>query len=142
MNVLDIIKMDIKSYRFVTCCMEPEDNILFCNYHENINVNLEIARELVNNRLEFTKNKKHYLISYFPSIQDIHYDAILYLKSPEVGLKNLLGAAYITNDNISTEIAKILMASNRKLPTKNFKTEHEATTWINQLKEYHKITQQ
>lgn len=142
MKVLDIIKMNVKSYRFVTCFMEPDDNILFCNYPENIHIDLQIAKELVVNRLEFTKNKKHYLIMQFSNIADVTYEAMQYMKTPETGQRNILGAAFITTNPYSLAIAKIIAEFPKKVPAKFFDTEENAIIWINQLKEYHKVTQQ
>lgn len=142
MNVLDIIKMNIKSYRFVTCCMEPDNNILFCNYHENMHVDIKIAEELVNNRLDFTKNMKHYLISRFSPIRYLSYEAIQYLKDPENGLKNILGAAFVVNDTASAEVAEIFIRSYKKFPARCFDSEIKAIKWIGELKEFHNITQQ
>jgi hypothetical protein len=136
MNVLEIIKMNVKSYRLVTCFMEPDGDILFCNYPQDMHVDLDIAKELVQNRFEFTKDKKHYLVLHFSSIREITYDAIQYLKAPE-GVKNILGAAYIVNDKVSIEIADIFVNASKKFPAKLFASETEATIWINQLREYH-----
>ena len=142
MNVLDIIKMNVKSYRHVTCCMEPQDNILFFNYHENLDINLHIAKELVTNRLEFTKNEKHYLVQSISNILDIDYEAIQHLKDTEQGLKNILGLACVTSGLVSDQIATILIKHPKKFPSKIFKTQQEAINWIHELKEYHRITQQ
>lgn len=142
MNVLDIIKMNIKSYRFATCSMEPGDNILFFNFHENLNIDLPLAQELVTNRLLFTKNQKHYLIQQISNIFDINYEAIQYLKDTEQGLKNLLGAAYIPSGPLSKELAEILVKQTKKFPAKIFDSEEEAIKWINDLKAYHIAIQQ
>lgn len=142
MNVLDIIKMNIKSYRHVTCCMKPDDNILFFNYHENLNVDLSLAKELVANRLEFTKNEKHYLIQHISNVLDINYEAIQHLKNTDQGLKNILGLACVTSGAISAQIADMFIKHPKKFPSKIFNTEKEAIKWIHELKEYHQITQQ
>lgn len=142
MNVLDIIKMNIKSYRFVTCIMKPNDNILFFNCQENLNIDLALAKELVTNRLSFTNNEKHYLIQQISNIFDIDYEAIQYLKDTEQGLKNILGAAYITSGPISKQLAEVFIKQKKKFPAKMFDSEREAVTWINELKEFHTVTKQ
>ena len=142
MNVLDIIKMDIKSYRFVTCCMKPEDDILFFNCQENIEIDLSRAMELVQNRLEFTKSKKHYLIHNLSNILNISPDALEYLKDRATGLKNIKGLAYVASNTHAVKIADVLIENQKKIPVKIFFQEEEAIIWIKQLKEYHVVTQQ
>lgn len=142
MNVLEIIKMNIKSYRHATCFMEPDDNVLFFNYRENLDINLPIAKELVASRLEFTNNRKHYMVQHISNTFDIDYEAIQHLKDTENGLKNILGLACITSGVVSAQIAEILVKQPKKFPSKIFNTEKEAINWIHELKEYHRITQQ
>ena len=142
MNVLDVIKMNIKSYRFVTCYMEPDDNVLFYNFQENLNIDLALAQELVANRLQFTKDQKHYLIQQISNIFDINYEAIQYLKSTEQGLKNILGAAYITSGPVSKQLAEIFIEHPKKFPAKIFDSEKEAIQWISDLKSYHDVIKQ
>jgi hypothetical protein len=142
MNVLDIIKMDIKSYRFVTCFVEPENDILFFNCQQSLEIDLPLAKELVLNRLEFTKNKKHYMIQQISPSLDIDYEALQYLKDPDKGLKNLKGVAYLASNQSSVQIADVLIkGGQKKVPSKVFATEKEAIQWIENLKEYHIVTQ-
>jgi hypothetical protein len=122
--------------------MEPSNHILFFNYHENIDINEPIAKELVANRLQFTKHTKHYLIQQFGNIRDINYEAIEYFKDPESGAKNLLGVAYIAPNNSSRQFAENFINYPKKFPAKIFNTENEAIEWINELKDYHKVIQQ
>ncbi|HET6225716.1 MAG TPA: hypothetical protein VFF27_05510 [Bacteroidia bacterium] len=142
MNVLDVIKMDIKSYRLVTCFAEPEDDILFFNCQQNLEIDLPLAEELVANRLEFTKYKKHYMIQQIPPYIEINFEALQYLKDPERGLKNLKGVAYLVSNNSSVRIADdLIKGGQRKIPSQVFTSEKEALQWIKNLKEYHLITQ-
>lgn len=134
--------MDIKAYRFMTCCMEPDNNIVFLNYHSDLSIDGELAKELIANRLNFTKNKKHYLIQHFSNIFDIDFEAITYLKDPENGFKNLLGVAFIATNESSFRLAKLFTNHFEKVPGKIFHTEEEAVEWIDHLKEYHRVTQQ
>lgn len=142
MNVLDIIKMDIKSYRFMTCCMEPGNNILFVNYHSDLSITGALAKELLHNRLEFTKNRQHYLIQHFSNIFDIDFEATNFLKDVENGSKNLLGVAFIANNKSSIELAENFINYKKKFPAKIFYAEKAAIDWIHELKEYHRVTQQ
>lgn len=142
MNVLDVIKMNVKSYRFVTCFMEPGEDVLFFNFHENLYLNLPLAKELVTYRLKFTENKKHYVIQQFSNLPSFDYEAKDYMKQKEGGLKNVLGLALVTPYSTLSAISDIFDAKHKNLPIKFFETETEAVIWIKQLKEYHKITQQ
>lgn len=142
MNVLDIIKMDIKAYRFVTCLIEPEDDVLFFNCQQNLEIDLPLAKELVMNRIEFTNNKKHYMIQQISNIAEINYDALQYLKDMAGGLQNLKGVAYLASNTAAYAIAEVFTQHQKKIPSKIFSKEKDAINWIKNLKEYHLITQQ
>lgn len=129
--------MEIKKYPFVTCSRETGSDIIFCEYSENLKIDLEIAKELVANRLDFTKNEMHYAIMDISNIKQYSKEAKAYMKSLETGAKNILGGAFIAHSPVSALLANIFIKTVNGVPTKFFFSKKEAIKWIHELKQKH-----
>lgn len=136
MNVLTLVKMKVKAYPLLVCCIEPENDILFSNYRKNVRVDLNTAKELVASRLEFTENKKHYHIFEFSNVQQITNEAIQYMQDENGGLKNIIAVAVVANNPISALIANALIQPSETLPARFFTKETDAEDWIKGLKKF------
>lgn len=113
---------------------EDDDEIVFIDYHKDLEINLSLAHEMVENRLEFTENKKHYVIIDATKIKSVSSDAKVYLLDPYYGTKNILGSAIIANNPVSTMIASIFTKGAKNFPSKFFSKKNDAIRWIKELK--------
>jgi hypothetical protein len=125
--------MKTTKYPFVTCSKEPKDDIIYVEYAENLKVDLNIAKELVANRLDFAENQKHYLIIDVSNVKKVTIEAKKYLQNKETGLKDILAAAFIASNNISALLANIFVKT-PNVTSKFFKNEKDALLWVNEMK--------
>lgn len=126
--------MKFKKYKSATFITEDSDDIVFIEYIQELKVDLPLAKELVANRLEFTENKKHYLILNVSNAKAVTHDAKLFMQDPENGLKNILGAAFLASNPVSALIANIFIKSPKNFPARFFSKKQEAIDWIKELK--------
>ena len=125
--------MQTKKYHFTTCKKAEESDIIYVQFAKDLKVDLVIAKELVFNRLDFTENKKHYLIIDFSNITNVSPQAKIYMQDPETGLKNILGAAFIASNPVSTLLANIFTKTSN-IDSKFLRNEKDALSWIVELK--------
>lgn len=126
--------METKRYRFVTLSFIDDSDILFNEYAKDLNVDLETAKELVANRLDFAGNSKHYMIMEMSNIKQVSYEAKLFMQHAEGGLKNILGAAFVVSNPISELVSTIFVKTPKEFPAKLFLRKEDALNWIKQLK--------
>jgi hypothetical protein len=125
--------MNTNKYRYVTCSKEPDCDIVFSFFAENLKIDLAIAKELVANRLDFTENKNHYVLIDFTNVQQITLEAKNYMQTPEAGLKNILGAALFASNPISVLMANIFLKAQTEFPKRFFTDKTEAHNWLTEL---------
>lgn len=126
--------MKFKKYRLATFSTEESEDIVFIEYTQDLKVDLPMAKELVADRLDFTNNKKHYLILNVSNAKAVTHDAKLFMQDPENGLKNILGAAFLASNPVSALIANIFIKTSKSFPAKFFSKKQEAFDWIKDLK--------
>ena len=126
--------MIIKRYSMMTCSTEPDSNLVFADFHPNVKMDLAAARESVMDRLEFTQNKKHFLILDVTNVRQLTAEAREYLLRPDAGLKNILGAAFTGNNPVAALLANIFIKSPKNFPTRFFSSREAAVAWIEQYK--------
>jgi len=122
-----------KKYPLTTFTKEPEGDIIYVEYIKNLKVDLDVAKELVANRLDFAENKPHYLIIDVSNIKQITSEAKTYMQDPTLGLKNILGTAFIASNQVSALIANIFVKT-PNIISKFFSQKKEALLWIKELK--------
>jgi hypothetical protein len=118
----------------MTCSTEPGSNIVFMEFRPNLKVDLEDAREIVRNRLEFTQNKKHFLISDVTNVRQLSSGAKEFLQRPDAGLKNILGAAFMASNPVAVLIANIFIKTPKTFQARFFSSREAAVAWIEQRK--------
>jgi hypothetical protein len=123
-----------KVYPLVTCSIEADTDIVVTKIRNVLNLDLTAAKELVASRLDFMKDEKHYVLIDISNIKHYTSEAKQYMQNPETGLKNILGAAFIASNPISTLIANIFIKTKINFPAKYFSKKTEALKWINELK--------
>jgi len=112
-------------------------NIVFVEFDANLKVDLQMAREIVSCRIDFTNNNKHYLIADMSNIRHVTPEAKEFLQNVEGGLKNILGAALIASNPVSALIANIFIKTPKNFQAKYFSNKRDASTWI---MEYSKLS--
>jgi hypothetical protein len=109
---------------------EESGNIVFAEFRDNLKVDLAAAKEIVSSRINFTKNEKHYVIIDLSNVKQVTLEAKEYLQSPDGGLKNILGAAFIAANPVSVLIANIFIKTPKDFHAKFFATKEDALKWI------------
>jgi hypothetical protein len=119
-----------KKYPYVSCRTKSGSDIVFAEYETDLKVNLDIAKAIVTYRLEFTKNKQHYLVVDISNVKEVTAEAKEYMQHPEGGLKNILGAAFIANNPVAELLANIYVKTPMDFEARFFRKKEEAVSWI------------
>ena len=130
--------MKTKKYPLVICSKEDNCNIVFSEFSDNLKVDLSTAEEIVANRLEFTENKKHYLIINISNVQQVTLEAKEFMAKADAGLKNILGSAFVASNPVSALLANIMIKATPSVPSKFFSSQRDALSWIKELKLKHR----
>lgn len=123
-------RMRKEMYPLVTCFTEEHSDIIFAEFPGNLKIDLAVAREIVANRLDFTKNTKHYVILDASNVREISSEAKEYMKRPDTGQKNILGIAFIATNPLSTLFANIFIKTQKNFQAKFFSNKDDALDWI------------
>ena len=126
--------MIIKQYPLVTLSTEPDSNIVFMEFRPNLKVDLQEAREIVSNRLEFTRNRKHFLILDVTNVRRLTAEAKVFMQRPETGMKNILGAAFTAGNPVAALLANIFIKTPKNFHARFFTNREAAVAWIEQYK--------
>lgn len=114
----------------MTCSTEPDSGIVLIEFPPNLKVDLATAQEIVSDRLKFTRNKPHYLISDTTNVRQITAEAKEFLQRSDGGLKNILGAAFVGSNPVAVLIANIFIKTPKSFQAKFFPTREAAVAWI------------
>ncbi|MFM9838607.1 MAG: hypothetical protein ACKVOQ_10110 [Cyclobacteriaceae bacterium] len=120
------------NYPFMTC-RQLNDKIIFAEYPDNLRVDLTVAKEIVACRMEFTGGRDHYVVIDVSNVKKVTAEAKEYMQSPEGGLKNILGAAFLASNPVSALIANIFIKSPKEFEAKFFYNKESAIRWIEEL---------
>jgi hypothetical protein len=122
--------MTTLKYPLVVFYVQGNSNIIFAEFPNNLKIDLAIAREIVANRLDFAKNRKHYIIIDVSNVKEITPEAKEYMQRPETGQKNILGAAFIATNPVSALFANIFIKTQKDFQAKFFANKEDAFDWI------------
>jgi hypothetical protein len=122
--------MRIAMYQHVTCKQEDASNLFFAEYSPGLVVDIETAREIVANRLEFTGGEDHYVVIDLTNVKSVTAEAKEFMQSPEGGLQKILGAAFFANNPVASLIANVYVKTPTNFESRFFSTKEEATAWI------------
>ncbi|HSH67451.1 MAG TPA: hypothetical protein VLB84_17030 [Bacteroidia bacterium] len=125
--------MNVKTYPLVTYSIESDD-IVISTIKNVVDLDILAAKELVACRLDYMKDKRHYVLIDISNVKHYTTEAKQYMQNPETGLKNILGAAFIASDPISTLIANIFIKTKIHFPAKFFFKKADALKWLRELK--------
>lgn len=125
-----------KKYRYITIWNEVNhEDIIFGIYAPKLEIDINIARELIDNRLDFTQGKNVYLLIDFTNVKSVTKEARDYMNTADGGLKGLLGGAFLSNNVVATLFINLyLKVNNPTIPAKFFTNKSEAINWLTQIK--------
>jgi hypothetical protein len=127
--------MMIRKYPLVTCSSDLNSDIIFAEFQNNLKIDLMVAREIVANRLDFAKNKKHYVVVDVSNVREISTEAKEYMQRPDTGQKHILGIAFIATNPVSALFANIFIKTQKDFPARFFSNKNDAFAWIIEYKE-------
>ncbi|MBI1769746.1 MAG: hypothetical protein HYR67_15365 [Bacteroidetes bacterium] len=112
-----------------------EKNIVFFKYKPSIEIDINIAKDLVKNRLDYTSGQSVYTLIDFTNVKSVTKEARDYMNSPDGGLKGILGGAFLSNSVVATLFVNLyLKVSNPSIPAKFFTNEEDAVGWLRKIK--------
>lgn len=125
--------MNSIEYPLIRCSFIDYPDIILMELKDKINLDLKATEEMIANRLSFSKNKAHFLVGDFSNVRSVTPAAWRLSQDEKIGLKNILGAAFISSSPVASLLINIFVKSNLKVKVKYFSNKAEAIRWI---KEY------
>jgi hypothetical protein len=113
-----------------------EDGILYGEYPEGIDVDLDAAKALVRTRLEFIGDKDYPSLIDTTGVRSVTKEARDYFNEPEASA-GFKAAAILSRSAFSTFLSNFFIKISlikSPVPIKLFTTEEEALEWLNQYK--------
>src|SRR5580765_8450990 len=109
-----------KKYKHITIWADDSyPDTIFGIYSPKLEIDIRIAKELVDNRLDFTQGKPVYTLIDFTNVKSVTKEARDYMNSPEGGLRGLIGGAFLSNNVVATLFVNLyLKVNNPTIPAK------------------------
>ena len=112
-----------------------ENETLFCSYKQNIVMDLNMAKRIVKDRMEFTKGKSYPILIDFTNLKSASKEARDYMNDPKGGLMGLKRGAFLSNNVVTTVFINLYLKINRPtIPAKFFTNKQEALKWLKRKK--------
>ncbi len=128
-------KHNYKEYRTTSFWTEESGEIIFFKYAPKLEIDIEVAKEIVESRLHYTDGKSVYTLIDFSNVKSVTKEARDYMNSPEGGLKGILGGAFLSSSIVATLFVNLyLKVSNPSIPAKFFTSENDAVWWLKKIK--------
>jgi hypothetical protein len=109
------------------------DGILIGTYRKNLHINLDMAKQIVKERIRFTSGKKMAAMILSEGVNTIDKPAREYLASEE-GTKGLLATAIVVSSPFDFLMGKFFLSVNKILiPSKIFYSTGHAAKWLRQF---------
>jgi hypothetical protein len=126
--------MKTKKYSITLHADETKGDIIFAEFEDQLKIDLDLAKELVMQRLLFTQNRKHFVLIDLSNVKGITSDAKEFMQRRDTGLKDILAAAFIGGNPISNLIANIFIKTPKDFPSKFFHNRIDAFRWVQECK--------
>ncbi len=109
---------------------EQDDDIVIMEFPDNSKVDLMSAQKIVASRLDFTKHEKHYLIIDISNVRHVSTEAREFMQREDGGLQNILAAAFVATNPVSSLIANIFIKTPKNFEARFFANKDAAFEWI------------
>jgi hypothetical protein len=130
---------DYKEFPKITFWREDDEIVAF-KYAPKLNIDLTVAKELVQNRLEYCNNVPSYSLIDFTNVKSVTKEARDYMNDPKGGLRGILGGAFLSNSAVSTLFINLYLKINKPtVPAKFFTDKNAALEWLKRLKSENEI---
>jgi hypothetical protein len=125
-----------REYRYINVWSEDSDiDIIFGSYSPRLEIDIEIAKELVKNRIEFSDGVPSYALIDFSNVKSVTKEARDYMNDPEGGLKGVLGGAFLSNNVVATLFINLYLKINKPIvPAKFFTNKKDALEWLRTIR--------
>ena len=111
-----------------------ENEILYCTYRIKSDMNIEVAKRIVKDRLDFSEGKKYPIFIDFTNLKSATKEAREYMNSKEGGLNGILAGAFLSKSLATTVLVNLYLRINKpEVPARFFTTKEEAINWLNEL---------
>lgn len=130
--------MRTQEYRYAKLAMDDEGDIVFATYKPKIEIDMDVAKELVSDRMEFTRGNPHYILIDFTNVRTVSKEARDYMNSTEGGLKGILGGAFLSYNVVATLFVNLYLKINRPaVPARFFTNRDDAVQWLQDVRARH-----
>lgn len=111
-----------------------ENDVIAFKYGSNLNIDLPMAKELVENRLEYCDNKPSYCLIDFTNVKSVTKEAREYMNDPNGGLRCILGGAFLSSNSVGNLFINVYLKINKPIiPARFFNNREEALRWLKKL---------
>ena len=109
--------------------IREEEGILYCEFADNLEVTLEVAKVCVAARIGFSKEKSYPALIYMKGIKSVTKEAREYMAKE--GVQLLTAGALVISSPLSKVIGNLFLRINKPpIPTQIFTNEKEAKKWL------------
>ena len=123
--------MTRKEFSMMTCSSVDSDRtVVYIEFKHAVRIDLNTAREIVANRLDFCNYEKHFIVADVSKVREVTSDARKFLQLPDGGMKNILGAALVASNPVAALIANIFIKTPKDFPAKFFSNKKDAYHWV------------
>jgi len=133
--------MTQKEYEFMTVwANESDPDIVYVAYKPKLEIDIDIAKEMVRARLDFTQGKAHYVIIDFTNLKALSKEAREYMNDPQGGLRGILAGAFVSTSVVATLFVNLYLKINKPTtPARFFTNKEEALAWLHEQKKAKKL---
>lgn len=111
-----------------------EEGILFCRYADNLNVDLDIVKSIVESRINFSKGISYPVLIDVKGVRSFTKEARDYGGGNE-GVRLVKAGAFVVDSALTKMLINLFLLINKpNVPTKLFTDEKEAKEWLQHFK--------
>ena len=129
------IQRNLREYKYITIWTEEDDDILISSYQPKLKVDIDIAKELVASRLDYSGGKPKFTLIDFTNVGSATKEAREYMNDPNGGLKGVLAGAFLANNAVATLFINLFLKINKPaIPARFFTKKEDAINWLQSIK--------